>query len=60
LQRGRQPGVVAFDQLIDPAALRAADEMEPVQGPEGVGSDRVGADLGTRHRERRFQGGSAR
>ena len=45
LQRERQKGVAALDQLTD-LALRAADDAEPVPGPEGVGRDRVGDDRG--------------
>jgi hypothetical protein len=63
LQRERQKGVVAFDQLTD-LALRATDDVDahvdPVPGPEGVRRDRLGADRDARHWGGRFPGGPVR
>ena len=54
LQRERQKGVEALDQLTD-LALRAADDPEPVPGPEDEGRDRGGEHWGGR-----LPGGPAR
>ena len=54
LQRERQKGVVALDQLTD-LVLRDTDDAEPVSGPEGVGRERVGADRGAGLKNQRIQ-----
>ena len=59
LQRERQKGVAALDQLID-LVLRAAGDVEPLPSSEGVGHDRVSADRSTGHREGRLPGSPAR
>ena len=59
LQRERQKGVVALDQLTD-LVLRDTDDAEPVPGPEGVGRERVGADRGAGSWGGGLRGGPAR
>ena len=58
LQRERQKGVVAFDQVVDLATRTA--EMAPGQSLEGADHDRAGADRGADHWERQLHVKSAR
>ena len=59
LQRERQKGVVAVDQLTD-LALRAADAVKTDHDRDRVGSGRVGVDGGDGHWGGRLLGGPSR